>query len=164
VAWAGYEFQNYSPIIMDKFSGEQLSLIADDFGEYSPIGDWHWDNLGSTELPDPKLTIVVLGSGNSVDPKTDFKLPIGNLERKPINKQLYWYWRYYNHAGKKRSIYLAKDYNKAIAKVRRLGIPSDVKPASVPDSYPNQSTHRCSEPSSPRASAADYSPPTPLAA
>jgi hypothetical protein len=68
---------------------------------------------------------------NSVPNQPDMPVPIGCVEYKPVPKNgkeyFYYYWRYYAADGSKRSIYLAATKQKAIAKIQRIGIPSDAR-------------------------------------
>ncbi len=57
----------------------------------------------------------------------DWVPPLGCLQQKWVKNCQYWYWRYYDLRGKKRSLYLSKDYNKAVRKVIKIGVPTDAK-------------------------------------
>ena len=57
----------------------------------------------------------------------NWKPPIGCLDRKWIKSHQYWCWRYYDNRGKKTSIHLHKDYNKAVLKAMKIGVPTDAK-------------------------------------
>lgn len=132
---------------MPKFAGNQLSLITDfDFQDY-PVGDYHFDELGSDKFNsplsllrtnrqdfiDPLLASHPLGSNMEIDPNPiSQSIPLGSLEQKRIKNDLYWYWRYYKISGVRASIYLGKDYTKAIRKVLEKGYPVDAKPISIP--------------------------------
>jgi hypothetical protein len=60
-----------------------------------------------------------------------WKPPIGCLNPKWQKANQYWYWSYYKSKGKKTSLYLAKDYNDAVAKAKEIGIPTNAKPATI---------------------------------
>jgi len=60
-----------------------------------------------------------------------WKPPIGCLNQKWMKANQYWYWSYYKAKGKKTSLYLAKDYNDAIAKAKEIGIPANAKPPKI---------------------------------
>jgi hypothetical protein len=64
----------------------------------------------------------------------DWKPPIGGFDRKWSKNHQYWCWRYYDRDGKKRSIHLHKDYNKAVRKAIKIGVPHDAKLPSLPAS------------------------------
>ena len=70
--------------------------------------------------------------------------PIGCLEQKPIKNRQYWYWRYYDNRGKKASLYLARDYNKSVARAIKIGIPPHAKQAQVtlPQTDPQTSSEK----------------------
>jgi len=66
------------------------------------------------------------------DPKIEvadniWKPPVGGLDRKWIKDHQYWCWRYYDLKGVKRSIHLHKDYNKAVRKAIKIGMPNEAK-------------------------------------
>jgi|GEM_PF-5822867 len=111
----------------------QLSLIADVESIDLPLSDWGWENertgkLGTKNLLVPNFPSAELGTKNLLVPNfPEWTLPIGCLQQKWIKDRKYWYWRYYDNRGKKASLYLGKDYNKAIAKVKKIGIPADAK-------------------------------------
>lgn len=133
---------------MTKIFGSQLSLIAESDVDELPVGDWDYDELGTDKIlvpnfPDPELgtkKILVpnshlpeLGTKEWIPPNYDnWKPPIGCLQQKWIKDRQYWYWRYYDNRGKKASLYLHKDYNKAVRKAMKIGVPSDAKCLSVP--------------------------------
>jgi hypothetical protein len=143
---------------MAKFAGEQLSLIAEDFDDDRPIGDWDYDELGTENLLVPNSPLPELGTKNLLVPNSplpelgtknllvpnsplpelgteiylvpnldDWKPPIGCLQQKWVKDHQYWYWRYYKLNGKKRSKYLHKDYDKAVRKAIKIGVPTDAK-------------------------------------
>jgi hypothetical protein len=131
---------------MAKIVGNQLSLITDFDCEDSPVGDYHFDELGSEEfsiganmvrLGSKDLNVSgigygELGSEKILDPNPISQhLPLGWLEQKPIKHHLYWYWRYYKIDGVRASIYLGKDYTKAIQKVLEIGYPLNAKPVQI---------------------------------
>jgi hypothetical protein len=70
----------------------------------------------------------------------EWKPIMGCLQQKWVKNQQYWYWRYYDNRGKKRSLYLAKDYNKAVRKVIKIGVPTDAKFSHLPASDPPPTT------------------------
>ena len=79
-------------------------------------------------LPDPS-TDEKLGTKNFLVPNFDeWKPPIGCLQKKWIKNDYYWYWRYYDNRLKKASMYLGRDYNKAVRKCQKIGVPPDAKP------------------------------------
>jgi len=137
---------------MATLSGNQLSLITDFDSEDSPVGDWSFDELGSDKFNsslalmgtnredfiDPLLASFPLGSKIDSDPNPiNQQLPLGWLEQKPIKNGLYWYWRYYKISGVRASVYLGRDYTKAVRKVLEKGYPSDAKPLSIPQPTPD---------------------------
>ena len=84
--------------------------------------------LGTNKVLVPNSSPRELGTNKVLVPKgEDWKPPIGCLQQKWIKDHQYWYWRYYKTNGKKGSIYLGKDYNKAIQKVIKIGIPANAK-------------------------------------
>lgn len=158
---------------MTNFKGDQLSLIADFDCEDSPVGDWSFDELGSAKFSTAaKLSrlgsnyseVSVIGYGELgvvkyLDPNPiNQPLPLGWLEQKPIKHHLYWYWRYYKISGVRASIYLGKDYTKAVRKVLEKGYPADAKPISIPqsDSNPQKAANQTQNPLY-RSPVADYS-------
>lgn len=137
---------------MAKIAGYQLSLITDFDCEDSPVGDYHFDELGSEKfLFGAKLSPLgsnysdvsvigygEIGQGNLLDPNPiNQHLPLGWLEQKPIKNGLYWYWRYYKNTGVRASLYCGKDYTKAFRKVLQVGYPADAKRISIPQSTPD---------------------------
>jgi hypothetical protein len=88
----------------------------------------HNPELGTNNLPVPNSLNTELGTEIWLVPNfDDWHPPLGCLQQKWIKDHQYWYWRYYKINGKKRSRYLGKDYNKAILKAIKIGIPSDAK-------------------------------------
>jgi hypothetical protein len=99
--------------------------------------------LGTENLLVPNSTKQKLGTENLLVPNfptsesspskwtppdyTDWKPPIGGLELKWVKDHKYWYWRYYDIDGKKASKYLHKDYDKAVRKAIKIGVPTDAK-------------------------------------
>ena len=135
---------------MAKLAGEQLSLIAELEFDDRRVGDWGWDDVGTEQISVPTLAGSKVGTkqipvptlaGSKIGTKeipvpiftVDFRVtekwhpPVGCLEQKWSKDRKYWYWRYYDNRGKKRSLYLAKDYNKSIRKAMKIGVPSDAK-------------------------------------
>ncbi|WP_310485716.1 hypothetical protein [Chamaesiphon sp. VAR_48_metabat_403] len=113
---------------MTNSSPLQLSLIAELDAYDFPVGDWDYDELGTEIFLVPNSPIQKLGTEISLVPNSDnWQPPIGGFEQKWIKDHQYWYWRYYDNRGKKRSLYLAKDYNKAIRKAIKIGVPTDAK-------------------------------------
>lgn len=82
-----------------------------------------------TKNEDPEIADAgELGTNNSLVPNSElWQPPIGCFEQKWIKDRPYWYWRYYNDRGKKASLYLAKDYNRAIRRAMLIGVPTDAK-------------------------------------
>jgi hypothetical protein len=66
----------------------------------------------------------------------DWKPKVGCLSPKWSKNHQYWCWRYYDCDGKKRSIHLHKDYNKAVRKAIKIGVPFDAKLPNLPASDP----------------------------
>jgi hypothetical protein len=66
----------------------------------------------------------------------DWKPKVGCLSPKWSKNHQYWCWRYYDIKGKKRSIHLHKDYNKAVRKAIKIGVPFDAKLPTLPASDP----------------------------
>ncbi|WP_309740088.1 hypothetical protein [Chamaesiphon sp. OTE_20_metabat_361] len=133
---------------MAKLIGSQLSLIAESDFEYRSIGDWDYDELGTEiflvpnsrlselgtkKLDDADTRYTELGTEIFLVPNSDnWKPPVGCLQQKWVKDHQYWYWRYYKLNGKKASKYLHKDYNKAVRKAMKIGIPIDAKlPKSI---------------------------------
>jgi hypothetical protein len=114
----------------------QLSLLPEPALSCEPIGDWAFDDeLGTEEIPVPNRQNPELGTKNNQTfsvPNSDLLLPIGCLEQKVIKSKKYWYWRYYDTKGHKRSRYSSSDYNKAITKARSIGVPDDAKRPKAP--------------------------------
>jgi hypothetical protein len=93
--------------------------------------------LGTKEISVPNFSPVELGTDKWTPPDYDnWKPPIGCLDRKWIKSYQYWCWRYYDHSGKKRAIHLHKDYNKAVRKAMKIGVPTDAKLPFLPPSDP----------------------------
>jgi hypothetical protein len=108
--------------------------------------------LGTKEIPVPNSPSQKLGTKESSVPNfestyiweekyegkylEDWKPPVGCFDRKWIKNQQYWAWRYYDCDGKKRSIHLHKDYNKAVRKAIKIGVPFDAKLPTLPASDP----------------------------
>jgi hypothetical protein len=114
--------------IMAKLIGSQLSLIAESDFEYRPVGDWDYDELGTEIFLVPNSPLPELGTEIYLVPNLDdWKPPIGCLQQKWVKDHQYWYWRYYKLNGKKRSKYLHKDYDKAVRKAIKIGVPTDAK-------------------------------------
>jgi hypothetical protein len=73
-----------------------------------------------------------LGTKKNLVPNAEiWKPPIGCLNQKWVKSDRYWYWSYYKSKGKKGSLYLAKDYNEAIAKAKKIGMPPNAKPPNL---------------------------------
>lgn len=73
-----------------------------------------------------------LGTKNFLVPNCEiWKPPIGCLNQKWVKSDRYWYWSYYKSKGKKGSLYLAKDYNDAVAKAKKIGMPPNAKPPKI---------------------------------
>jgi hypothetical protein len=70
----------------------------------------------------------------------EWKPIMGCLQQKWVKNHQYWYWRYYDNRGKKRSLYLGRDYNKAVRKVIKIGVPTDAKLPNLPASDPPPTT------------------------
>jgi hypothetical protein len=70
----------------------------------------------------------------------DWKPRVGCLAQKWSKDHQYWCWRYYDIKGKKASIHLHKDYNKAVRKAIKIGVPHDAKLPSSPASDPPPTT------------------------
>lgn len=88
----------------------------------------HNSELGTNNFLVPNSHHTELGTDNFLVPNSyKWQPPIGNLEQKPIKDRQYWYWRYYDNRGKKASLYLARDYNKAVRKAMKIGIPPNAK-------------------------------------
>jgi hypothetical protein len=114
-----------------KISDRQETLF--DLKDYqgSDSGQWGWIEPDNTELV-PNSPTSELGTKKKLVPNSEiWKPPIGCLNHKWIKDQKYWYWSYYKSKGKKTSLYLAKDYNKAIAKAKKIGMPPNAKPAKL---------------------------------
>jgi hypothetical protein len=126
----------------------QVSLFSIDDYEDRVGEEWGWfdgrnSELGTNILPVPNSDNCELGTNILPVPNSDrselgtnihsvpncdqWKPPIGCLQQKWIKDRQYWYWRYYDNRRKKRSLYLGRDYNKAILKAQKIGIPADAK-------------------------------------
>jgi hypothetical protein len=140
-----------------KIKADQGELF--DRSEYagSDSGTWGWCDPDHNELgtkkklvPNAALPEVTqqLGTKKSLVPNADeddelgtkkflvpnaqiWKPPIGCLNQKWVKSDRYWYWSYYKSKGKKGSLYLAKDYNEAIAKAKKIGMPPNAKPPKL---------------------------------
>jgi hypothetical protein len=103
--------------------------------------------LGTQNIPVPNSPVPELGTQNIPVPNSEFdelgtgkthltrdqiwKPPVGLLVQSWVKTDYYWYWKYYDNRRKKRSIYLGKKYNKAVAKAQLIGMPADAKPPKV---------------------------------
>ena len=126
---------------MRKINDRQGELF--DRSEYDGLDDgiWGWLEPDLTELgtkqklvpnPHPSPLTDELGTKKKLVPNSDkWKPPIGCLNRKWVKVDWYWYWSYYKSERKKTSLYLAKDYNDAIAKAKKIGIPPNAKPPKL---------------------------------
>jgi hypothetical protein len=141
---------------VNPISDRQVSLFAiDDYTDAS-AAHWGWLDVDNSELgtkkflvpnsPNSELGTKEIsvpnsggngnGGGKILVPNSDeWKPPVGCLQQKWIKDIKYWYWRYYDNRRKKRSLYLGRDYNKAIRKAQKIGIPPDAK---LPNSHPPQ--------------------------
>jgi hypothetical protein len=52
-------------------------------------------------------------------------LPYGCLVPQYKNREIYWLWRYPHRSGKPKDMYLGKGLERALGKVRAIGIPRD---------------------------------------
>jgi hypothetical protein len=133
-------------------SDRQATLF--DLSEYERVDvlQWGWldedPKLGTKENSVPNSSPSELGTKEILVPNfestyvweekyegkylEDWKPPVGCFDRKWIKDHQYWCWRYYDLKGKKRSIHLHKDYNKAVRKAIKIGIPHDAKPPKLP--------------------------------
>ena len=85
--------------------------------------------LGTNNFLVPNFPATELGTKEWTPPDlSEWKPPMGCLQQKWIKDHQYWYWRYYDNRGKKASLYLHKDYNKAVRKAIKIGVPHDAKP------------------------------------
>jgi hypothetical protein len=126
---------------MTKLKGEQLSLITELGTDDRIVGDWGWEKLGTKDSLVPNSPLPELGTKIWLVPNfDDWKPPIGCLQQKWIKDHQYWYWRYYDNRGKKASLYLCKDYNKAIRKAIKIGVPTDAKLPNMPATDPQIQT------------------------
>ena len=117
---------------MTNSEATQLSLIAESGFMHQPVGDWEYDELGTEICLVPNFPDRELGTEICLVPNSyKWQPPIGGLEQKPIKDRNYWYWRYYDNRGKKASLYLARDYNKAVARAIKIGIPPNAKQAQI---------------------------------
>jgi hypothetical protein len=98
---------------------------------------WGWldgdsQQLGTKKKLVPNADDEQLGTKKMLVPNSEiWKPPIGCLNQKWVKSDKYWYWSYYKSKGKKTSLYLAKDYNEAIAKAKKIGIPANAKPPKI---------------------------------
>jgi hypothetical protein len=87
--------------------------------------------LGTQKIPVPNSDFDELGTGKTARTRDQiWKPPVGLLVQTWVKTDWYWYWKYYDNRRKKRSIYLGKKYNKAVAKALLIGIPADAKLAT----------------------------------
>ena len=101
--------------------------------EISKAHSFKDSELGTEDFDFPNFSDRELGTEISLVPNWyKWQPPIGGLEQKPIKDRKYWYWRYYDNRGKKASLYLAKDYNKAVARAIKIGIPANAKSPQNP--------------------------------
>jgi hypothetical protein len=97
--------------------------------------------IGNIEELVPNSAYDELGTGKTSLTRAEiWKPPVGLLVQTWIKNDWYWYWKYYDNRRKKRSIYLGKKYNKAVAKAQLIGIPADAKPHSIRASPPKPQT------------------------
>jgi hypothetical protein len=106
----------------------QLGFLPAHDSGCEAVGDWSRDQecLGTKIFLVLKLGTNKLSTKKISVPKS-YKPLIGCLQQKLINGNLYWYWRYYATDNKKKSLYLAKGYSKAIEKAKLIGYPGDAK-------------------------------------
>ena len=109
----------------------------------SLVPNFSFQKLGTNEILVPNFPNSELGTSGILVPNfpnselgteiwtppdySNWKPPIGGFQQKWIKNHQYWYWRYYNLKGKKASLYLHKDYNKAVRKAMKIGVPPDAK-------------------------------------
>jgi hypothetical protein len=107
------------PSFPPKKLGTEISLVPN-FAEL--------DRTGS-----PSMTHTQAYEPLTLPPRWDeptgpnYKPQVGCLDRKWIKSHQYYCWRYYDKSGKKRSIHLGKDYNKAVRRCIKIGVPYDAK-------------------------------------
>jgi hypothetical protein len=98
--------------------------------------------LGTKESLVPNFPDSKLGTNEWTPPDySNWHPPIGCLDRKWIKNHQYWCWRYYDIEGKKRSIHLHKDYNKAVRKAIKIGVPPDARLPNLSAPDPQGETH-----------------------
>ena len=142
--------------MIDRIQTELFPL--DDYVQDDLPPVWGWDeNLGTenlgTEILVPKSKLLV--------PKFDnWQPPIGTIEQKPVGIYHYWYWRYYDNRGKKASLYLGKDYNRAVAKCQKIGVPTDAKPPKTSPQTDPETAIEHPTLYTPKPPTANRSPPT----
>jgi hypothetical protein len=94
--------------------------------------------LGTEKNPVPNSDFEELGTGKTTRTRDEiWKPPVGLLVQTWVKTDWYWYWKYYDNRRKKRSIYLGKKYNKAVAKAQLIGTPADAKLTSIRASPPD---------------------------
>jgi hypothetical protein len=112
--------------------------------EKIPVPNLHFHLINKEEISVPNSDFEELGTGKSKRSRAEiWKPPTGLLTQKWVKTDWYWYWQYYDNRLKKRSLYLHKKYNKAVAKAQLIGIPADAKPSKCRASPPatqNQTT------------------------
>ncbi len=100
--------------------------------EKIPVPNSPLPELGTEKIPVPNSDFEELGTGKTERTRDQiWKPPVGLLVQTWVKTDWYWYWKYYDNRRKKRSIYLGKKYNKAVAKALLIGIPDDAKLAKI---------------------------------
>jgi hypothetical protein len=121
--------------------------------EKFPVPNSPPPELGTKKIPPPNSYFHLINKEEILTPNSDFeelgtgktertrdqiwKPPVGLLVQTWVKTDWYWYWKYYDNRRKKRSIYLGKKYNKAVAKAQLMGIPADAKPPKIRASPPD---------------------------
>jgi hypothetical protein len=141
-----YDELGTEEILVPNFSLPELGTTKSLVPNFSPpelgtnqtlVPNFPDSELGTNPILVPNFFPPELGTNQTLVPNSDeWKPPIGCLQQKWIKDHQYWYWRYYNSKGKKASLYLAKDYNKAIRKAKKIGVPPDAKLPNLPPPDP----------------------------
>lgn len=68
---------------------------------------------------------TISGDTLIVEKIESYPLPYGCLVPQYKNREIYWLWRYPHRSGRRKDMYLGKGLERALGKVRSIGIPRD---------------------------------------
>jgi hypothetical protein len=68
---------------------------------------------------------TISGDALIVEKIESYPLPYGCLVPQYKNREIYWLWRYPHRSGRRKDMYLGKGLDRALGKVRLIGIPKD---------------------------------------